>query len=388
MPHAVIIDAIRTPIGRRGGGLRNWHPVDLASEALRAVAQRSGLDPALIDEVIVGCATQVGEQAVNIARSAILAAGWPESVPGTTVDRQCGSSQQAIHFGAHGIIAGAYDVVVVAGVELMSRVPLGASFAEGRFGLPFGPSVGARYAAEGGLVPQGIAAELIAQKWKLGRDELDLYALESHRRAGRAADDGLFHGEILPVAGADGRLLTADERTSDTSLELLSTMPPSFVEFGKGGVITAGNSSPIADGAAALVLMSETKAAQLGLRPRARLVGFAVAGTDQRLQLTAPIPATRKALERSSLAVDDLDAIEINEAFASAVLAWERELHPDMDRVNPNGGAIALGHPLGCSGARLLTSLLHQLERSGGRYGLQTMCESGGMANATIIERL
>jgi acetyl-CoA acetyltransferase family protein len=319
----------------------------------------------------------------------VLAAGWPETVPGTTVDRQCGSSQQAAHFAAQGVIAGAYDVVVAAGVEVMTRVPMGASMADGKYGMPFGPKVGARYAPAGGLVPQGISAELIADKWGLTREDLDAFGLQSQQRAARATAEGRFQNEIIPVVGADGQMMTTDEGIRETSMEKLAQLKPSFRPVEEGGRVTAGNSSQITDGAAALLIMSEERANQLGLKPRARFVSFALAGDDPRLMLTAPIPATAKALERAGMTLDQVDLVEINEAFASVVLAWAKE-NPgvDMEKVNPNGGAIALGHPLGCSGARLMTTLLNELERTGGRYGLQTMCEGGGMANATIIERL
>jgi acetyl-CoA acyltransferase len=385
MTNAVIVDAIRTPMGKRNGRLKDWHPVDLAAETLRAIQERTGIDPALVDDVVMGCVMQVGEQGVNIARNAVLAAGWPETVPGTTVDRQCGSSQQAAHFAAQGVIAGAYDVVVAAGVEVMTRVPMGASMADGKYGFPFGPKVGARYAEVGGLVPQGISAELIAEKWGLTRDDLDAFALRSQQYAARARDEGRYERQILPVLDAEGNLMTTDEGIRESTLEKLGSLKPSFKE---DGVVTAGNSSQITDGASALLIMSEEKAAALGLTPRARFVQFALAADDPRLMLTAPIPATHKVLERAGMTLDQIDLVEINEAFASVVLAWEKELHPDMDKVNVNGGAIALGHPLGCSGARLMTTLLNELERTGGRFGLQTMCEGGGMANATIIERL
>jgi acetyl-CoA acyltransferase len=385
MPTAVIVDAIRTPLGKRNGKLKDWHPVDLAAETLKAVVDRTGIDPAIVDDVVMGCVMQVGEQSVNIARNAVLAAGWPETVPGTTVDRQCGSSQQAAHFAAQGVIAGAYDVVVAAGVEVMSRVPMGASIADGKYGFPFGPKVGERYAPQGGLIPQGLSAEMIAEKWGLTRDDVDRFGLRSQERATQATAEGRFESQILPVRDAEGATMTTDEGLRDTSLERLASLKPSFKE---DGVVTAGNSSQITDGAAALLIMSEEKAAALGLTPRARFVQFALAADDPRIMLTAPIPATGKVLERAKLAIGDMDLIEINEAFASVVLAWEKELHPDMERVNVNGGAIAIGHPLGCSGARLMTTLLAELERTGGRYGLQTMCEGGGMANATILERL
>ncbi|HQZ36948.1 MAG TPA: acetyl-CoA C-acyltransferase [Ilumatobacteraceae bacterium] len=385
---AVIVDAVRTPLGRRNGKLKNWHPVDLASETLKALQERTGIDPGLVDDVIMGCVMQIGEQAVNVARNAVLAAGWPEHVPGTTIDRQCGSSQQAAHFAAQGVMAGAYDIVVAAGVEVMTRVPMGSSMGDGKFGFPFGPKVGARYAPEGGLVPQGISAEMIADKWGLTRDDLDEFGVRSQQFARRATDEGRFTREILPLLGDDGAMMTVDEGLRDTTRESLAKLKPAFRTEEDGGRITAGNSSQITDGASAMLIMSEAKAKQLGLTPRARFVDFSLAGDNPRMMLTAPIPATHKVLARAGLSIDDMDLTEINEAFACVVLAWEKELHPDMSRVNVNGGAIALGHPLGASGARLMTTLLYELERTGGRYGLQTMCEGGGMANATIIERL
>jgi acetyl-CoA acetyltransferase family protein len=385
MSTAVIVDAIRTPLGKRNGRLKDWHPVDLAAETLRALQERTGIDPAVIDDVVMGCVMQVGEQAANIARNAVLAAGWPETVPGTTVDRQCGSSQQAAHFAAQGVIAGAYDVVVAAGVEVMTRVPMGASMADGKYGLPFGPTLGARYAGAGGLVPQGISAELIAEKWGISREEMDRFGLRSQELAAQATKEGRFESQILPVVDAEGVMMTTDEGIRESSYEKIASLKPSFKE---DGGVTAANSSQITDGAAALLIMSEEKANALGLTPRARFVGFGLAGDDPRLMLTAPIPATTKVFDKTGLTMDDIDLTEINEAFASVVLAWEKEHHPDMSKVNVNGGAIALGHPLGCSGARLMTTLLNELERTGGRYGLQTMCEGGGMANATIIERL
>ena len=388
MTTAVIVDAIRTPLGRRNGKLKDWHPVDLAAETLHAVVERTGIDPGQIDDVVMGCVMQVGEQAANVGRNAVLAAGFPESVPGTTIDRQCGSSQQAAHFAAQGVIAGAYDVVIAAGVEVMTRVPMGASMADAKFGFPFGPKVGARYAPTGGLVPQGISAEMIADKWAIGREEMDQFGVRSQNNARRATDEGRFQREILPVLDAEGNMMTADEGLRDTTMESLGKLKPAFRSEEEGGRVTAGNSSQITDGAAAILIMSEERAQQLGLTPRARFVNFSLAGEDPRLMLTAPIPATHKVLQRAGMKIDEMDLVEINEAFASVVLAWEKELHPDMDRVNVNGGAIALGHPLGCSGARLMTTLLNELERTGGRYGLQTMCEGGGMANATIIERL
>ncbi len=388
MKTAVIVDVIRTPLGKRNGKLKDWHPVDLTSETLKALEQRNGLDPALVDDVVLGCVMQVGEQAVNIARNAVLAAGWPESVPGTTVDRQCGSSQQAAHFAAQGVMAGAYDVVVAGGVEVMTRVPMGSSMADGKFGYPFGPKIGARYADQGGLVPQGISAELVADQWKLSREDLDAFGVMSQQRAARATLEGRFDRETLPLIGTDGLLMSQDEGLRDTTMESLARLRPVFRPEEEGGRVTAGNSSQITDGAAAILIMSEEKAVALGLRPRARFVEFALAGVDPRIMLTGPIPATAKVLARAGLTIDDIDVIEINEAFAAVVLAWEKEFHPDMERVNINGGAIALGHPLGASGARLMATMLNELERSGGRYGLQVMCEGGGLANATIIERL
>jgi acetyl-CoA acyltransferase len=385
MPTAVIVDAIRTPLGKRNGRLKEWHPVDLAAETLEALVDRTGIDPGVVDDVVMGCVMQVGEQGVNVARNAVLAAGWPETVPGTTVDRQCGSSQQAAHFAAQGVIAGAYDVVVASGVEVMTRVPMGASMVDGKYGFPFGPKMTARYASAGGLVPQGISAELIADKWGLTREEMDEFGLRSQQFAARATKEGRFEREILPVLDAEGVLMTTDEGIRESTLEKLASLKPSFKEDGK---VTAANSSQITDGSAALLIMSEEKAAALGLTPRARFVQFALAADDPRLMLTAPIPATEKVLDRAGMTLDQMDLIEINEAFASVVLAWAKEHHPDMDKVNVNGGAIAIGHPLGCSGARLMTTLLNELERTGGRFGLQTMCEGGGMANATIIERL
>jgi acetyl-CoA acyltransferase len=386
MAAAVIVDAIRTAGGKRNGKLRDWHPVDLASEVLAALVERNDLDPALVEDVIMGCALQVGEQGANVGRCAALAAGFPESVVGTTIDRQCGSSQQAAHFAAQGVMAGAYDIVIAAGVESMTRVPLGSSVKNGP-GKAFGEKMVHRYAAVGGLVNQGISAEMIAEKWVLSRDALDTFSVESHQRAQRATDEGRFDNEIVPIAvKSDSGIHDRDEGIRpDCNVEALGRLQPAYRPDGR---ITAGNSSQITDGAAAVLIMSEEAASRLGLRARARFHSFALAGVDPVMMLTGPIPATAKALERAGMTIDDLDAIEINEAFASVVLAWEQELHPDMSKVNVNGGAIALGHPLGCSGAKLLATLLNELERSNGRYGLQTMCEGGGMANATIIERL
>ena len=388
MQNAVIVDAIRTPLGKRNGRLKEWHPVDLAAQTLKALVERNNFDPALIDDVIMGCVMQVGEQSLNIGRNAVLAAGLPETIPGTTIDRQCGSSQQAAHFAAQGVMAGAYDIVIASGVEVMTRVPMGAAMAEGKYGFPFGPQVSARYAPEGGLVPQGISAELIADKWDISRDHMDAFGVRSQELAARATKEGRFEREILPVVDAEGKMMTTDEGIRDTTRESLGALKPAFRPVEEGGRVTAGNSSQITDGASAVLIMSEEKAKQLGLTPRARFVNFALAGDNPRYMLTAPIPSTRKVLERAGLTMADISVTEINEAFASVVLAWEKELRPDMSTVNPNGGAIALGHPLGASGTRLLTTLLHELERTDGRYGLQTMCEGGGMANATIIERL
>jgi acetyl-CoA acyltransferase len=397
MPEAVIVDAVRTPGGRRNGQLSGWHAADLAAECLSALVERNNLDPALVEDVITGCVMQAGAQSVNVARNAVLAAGWPEEVPGTTIDRQCGSSQQAAHFAAQAVIAGAHDIVVASGVEVMSQVPMGASVGDGRFGFPFGPRVGARYADVGGLVPQGISAELIADKWGLSREDLDAFGAESQARAARARDEGRFDREVIPVTGIHrdketgevkdtGELVRTDEGIRDgTTADTLAKLKPAFKPDGK---VTAGNSSQITDGASAALIMSAEKAAQLGLTPRARFHTFALAGVDPVTMLTGPIPATHKALEKSGLSMEDLDLVEINEAFASVVLAWEKELNPDMSKVNVNGGAIALGHPLGASGTKLLATLLCELERTSGRYGLLTMCEGGGMANATIIERL
>jgi acetyl-CoA acyltransferase len=397
MRTAVIVDAVRTAGGKRNGKLSGWHPADLAAETLKALVERNDLDPALIEDVIMGCVMQVGAQGINVGRNAVLAAGFPEEVPSTTIDRQCGSSQQSAHFAAQGVIAGAYDVVIAAGVEVMTQVPMGASFADGKYGVPFGPKVGLRYAEVGGLVPQGISAELIADKWGLSRDDLDAFGAESQRRAVVATDEGRFENEIIKVKESrldretgkvidSDSLVTTDEGLRrDTTVESLANLKPAFKPDGK---VTAGNSSQITDGASGALIMSEEKANELGLRPRARFHTFALAGVDPVMMLTGPIPATEKALAKAGLTMDDIDLFEVNEAFASVVLAWEKELHPDMSKVNANGGAIALGHPLGCSGTKLLATLLNELERTGGRYGLQTMCEGGGMANATIIERL
>jgi acetyl-CoA acyltransferase len=395
MRTAVIVDAVRTAGGKRNGKLSGWHPADLAAETLRALQQRNDLDPMLVEDVIMGCVMQAGAQSVNVGRNAVLAAGWPEDVPATTIDRQCGSSQQAAHFAAQGVIAGAYDVVIAAGVEVMSLVPMGASIGQG-FGIPFGPQVAKRYEDRGGLVPQGISAELIAEKWNLSREDLDAYGLRSQSLAAQATAEGRFDNEIVAVRQLrrdketgnlieSQDLVVADEGIRETTAETLANLKPAFKPDGR---VTAGNSSQITDGASAVLIMSEERAAQLGYTPRARFHSFALAGVDPVFMLTGPIPATEKVLAKANMILDQMDLVEINEAFASVVLSWEKELHPDMSRVNVNGGAIALGHPLGCSGTKLLATLLNELERTGGRYGLQTMCEGGGMANATIIERL
>ncbi|HVA34568.1 MAG TPA: thiolase family protein [Candidatus Baltobacteraceae bacterium] len=378
MSEAVIVDAVRTPVGRRGGALREWHPVDLLAETLTALVRRTGIDSHAVDDVIAGCVSQVGEQSLNVGRNAALAAGFPESVPGTTIDRQCGSSQQAIAFAAQGIAAGAYDAVIACGVEVMSRVPLGASFLNGP-GERFGPRMEARY--RGHLIEQGNSAELVARRWNLTREQLDAYSLESHRRAARATADGRFAGSMVSV----GDFCRDEGIRSDTSMEKLAALKPAFRA---DGCITAGNSSQISDGAAAVLLCSRDFARRLGLRVRARVVASAVVGDDPVLMLTAPIPATAKVLDRAGLRLQDIDLVELNEAFASVVLAWQRETGADLERINVNGGAIAMGHPLGSTGARLATILVDELERRNGRYGLQLMCEGGGMANATVIERV
>lgn len=390
MRDAVIVDAVRTPFGRRDGSLSHWHPVDLAAETLTALVDRTGVDPGSVDDVIMGCVMQVGEQGTNIARNAVLAAEWPEHVPGTTIDRQCGSGQQAVHFAAQGVMSGAYDVVIASGVEVMTRIPMGASTADGRYGFPFGPSVSARYAGRGGLVPQGESAEMIADRWGITREEMDQYGLLSQQRAAEAIREGRFEREIIPVSGDDGAAVAIDGGVRPTSMAELARLAPAFRS--DGGRVTAGNSSQITDGAASVLIMSADRAREFGVPARARFVDFAVVGDDPQLMLTANTPATRKVLDRAGLAVGDIDRFEVNEAFASAVIAWLREIGGDdpelIERVNVNGGAIALGHPLGASGTRLTATLLNELERIDGRYGLQVMCEGGGMANSLVIERL
>ncbi len=387
MTEAVIVDAIRTPGGKRNGKLKDQHPAALAAQVLKALAERNNLDPALVDDVIMGCVMQVGEQSLNIGRNAVLAAGWPEEVPSTTVDRQCGSSQQSMHFAAQGVMAGAYDVVVAAGVEVMTRTPMGASIVQG-MGFPFPQEQLDRY-SETGLPPQGIGADMIAAEYGITREDLDEFGAQSQQRAAVARDEGRFENEIIPIeVEIDGQTetMTADEGIREgTTAETLAKLKPAFKE---DGVITAGNSSQISDGASAVLIMSKEKAEELGMKPRARFHAFAVTGTDPVTMLKGPIPATKKILEKTGMSIDDIDLFEVNEAFASVVLAWQKETGADMSKVNVNGGAIALGHPLGASGTKLMATLLNELERTGGRFGMQVMCEGGGMANATIIERL
>ena len=385
---AVIVEAVRTPLGKRGGKLKDWHPVDLLGEVLTETVARGGIEPGVVDDVICGCVSQIGEQSLNIGRNAWLAAGLPEEVPATTLDRQCGSSQQAAHFAAQGVIAGAYDVVIACGVEHMTRVPMGSSAQHQ--GWPFSDKLMARY--EGGLVPQGISAEIISERWGLTREDVDRFGARSHRLAGEASESGAFKNEIHPikVETDDGTILfDTDEGVRTPNLEKMGMLPPAFKP---DGIVTAANSSQITDGAAAVLITTPEKARELGLTPRSRFVDFALAGTDPITMLTGPIPATRKVLGRAGLSLDEVDLVEINEAFASVVLAWKKELEISdewfEERVNVHGGAIALGHPLGASGARLLATLVNALEQRGGRFGLQTMCEGGGLANATLIERI
>lgn len=388
MAEAVIIEAVRTPLGKRAGALSGIHPADIAGYTLRALAERTGIDPAVVDDVMWGCVNQVGDQAAQIGRYAVLAAGWPESVPASTINRACGSSQQALDFGAAMIRSGQCDVVVAGGVESMSRVPLNSGRDLGR---PFGSLVRERYAQElaehhfpNGDFNQGIGAELIARRWGLSRRDLDEFSVESHARAAAATERGELAGQIAVVPGAE--TLAADEGIRPGStLEILAGLKPAFVE---DGMVTAGNSSQIADGAGALLIMTPERARELGLTPIARYVGGAVAGADPIEMLTAPIPATHKALKRTGLAIEDIGTFEVNEAFASIPLAWMQEFGVDRDRVNPQGGAIAVGHPLGGSGAVLMTRMIHRMRNEGIRYGLQTMCEGGGTANATVIELL
>jgi acetyl-CoA acyltransferase len=396
MREAVIVDAVRSPLGKGkpGGSLHGVHPVDLHAHSIRELVARTGIDPTLIDDVISGAVGQIGEQSGNTARWAALAAGLPESVPAVTVDRQCGSSQQAIHFAAQGVIAGQYDIVIASGVESMSRIPIGSQVAGADM---YGAGVAARYPE--GLIPQGVSAELIAAQWNLSRTQLDEFATQSHQRAAAAWADGRFARDVVPIKvdGEHGtQLVETDESIRPgTSVEGLAGLRTAFeadvwsARFPQiDWKVTAGNSSPTNDGSSAVLITSRETADRLGLRPRARLHSFAVAGDDPLLMLTGIIPATQKVLARAGLTIDDIDAFEVNEAFASVVLAWLAETGADPAKVNVNGGALAIGHPLGASGARLMTTLLSVLEQTGGRYGLQTMCEAGGLANATIIERL
>ncbi|WP_406341710.1 thiolase family protein [Streptomyces sp. NBC_00648] len=389
MRDAVIVEAVRTPIGKGkpGGALSQTHPVELLAHTLRALVERSGVDPALVDDVIGGTVDQVGEQAMNTTRYAWLSAGFPDTVPATTVDRQCGSSQQAVHFAAQGVLSGAYDLIVACGVESMSRVPMWSNVPPGKD--PFGPGVAARFPE--GLVPQGISAELIAAKWSIGRERMDEFAAASHQKAAAAWGAGLFDAETAPIAG-----LTRDESVRPTTTpEILAGLKPSFVDphFAErfpqiDWSVTAGNSSPTNDGASAVLITSSETAARLGLRPLARLHSFAVTGSDPVLMLTGVVPATEKVLRKAGLSLSDIDLFEVNEAFASVVLAWQQETGADLSKVNTQGGAIALGHPLGASGTRLMTTLVHAMHRRGARYALQTMCEAGGLANATVLEAL
>jgi len=381
MRDAVIVGAVRTAVGRKGGRLAGVRPDDLAAHVLRALVERVKVDPSEVEDVVLGCVDQLGEQGFNIARNAALIAGFPLDVCGTTLDRMCGSGQQAANFAAMGVMSGQYECVVAGGVEHMTRVPMGSN-AMGPGEGPLSPRLQERFS----IVPQGISAELVAEQWGLKREALDELAAQSHEKAGRAIAEGRFKREIVPVTLPDGTVFDTDEGVRvPVNREKMATLAPPFKP---DGVITAANSSQISDGAAALVFMSAEKAKALGLRPRARVVATALAGVDPVIMLTGPIPATQRVLRKAGLRLDDIDLFEINEAFASVVLAWERELHPDMAKVNVNGGAIALGHPLGCSGAKLMTTLLHELERTGGRYGLQTMCIGFGQGIATVIERL
>jgi len=382
MAEVFIVEAVRTPIGRKGGGLAAAHPADLGAHVLAALVRRSGIDPAVVDDVIFGCVDQVGAQAINLARTAWLAAGFPEEVPGTTVDRQCGSSQQAVHFAAQGILAGSYDLAIAGGVENMSMVPIGGNVIAG-----IQAGYGSPLAADGWLarygdqeISQFRGAELIAERWDLSRLAMEELAFRSHTRAARAWAEGRFDREVVPYGA-----VTRDEGfRADVSLAKMASLPT----LSPTGRLTAATSSQISDGAAALLLASEAAVRRHGLRPRARIHAMTVVGADPVLMLTGPIPATQRILKQTGLSLDDLDLVEINEAFAPVVLAWQRETGADLERVNVNGGAMALGHPLGATGAKLLTTMLHELERREGRYGLQTMCEGGGTANATVIERL
>jgi acetyl-CoA acetyltransferase family protein len=381
MAEAVIVEAVRAPVGKRNGGLSGVHPAELSAQVLNGLAQRAGIDPEIVDDVIWGCVMQAGEQALDIARTAVLTAGWPESVPGVTVDRQCGSSQQSVHFAAAGVVAGHYDVVVAGGVESMSRTPMGASLASG--GNPYAANFKSRYDR---TPNQGIGAEMMATKWGLTRAMLDQFSLDSHEKAGKAQDSGAFDDQIVGIKDADGNVVLKDEGIRrGTTLEKMGQLKPAFSE---DGVIHAGNSSQISDGSGALLFMSAEKAKSLGLKPIARVHTACLAGADPVMMLSAPIPATQKVLKRSGLSVNDIGVFEVNEAFAPVPMAWLKEIGADENKLNPNGGAIALGHPLGGSGARIMTTMLYHMRDNGIRYGLQTMCEGGGQANATILELL
>jgi acetyl-CoA acetyltransferase family protein len=381
MNNAVIVGAARTAVGKRNGKLSTVRPDDLLADTLKALVERTKIDPAEVEDVVIGCVDQLGEQGFNIARNSALIAGFPLDVCGTTLDRMCGSGQQAANFAAMGVMSGQYECVIAGGVENMSRVPMGSN-ASGPGDGPLSPRLQALY----NIVPQGISAEMLAEKWGLKREELDKFSGESHEKAGRAIAEGRFKREIAPIMLPDGSVFDTDEGVRvPVNWEKLASLAPSFKP---DGVVTAGSSSQISDGAAALLIMSEARAKALKLTPRARIVATSLAGVDPTIMLTGPIPATQRVLKKAGLKIDQIDLFEINEAFASVVLAWERELHPDMDRVNVNGGAIALGHPLGCSGGRLMNTLLHELERTKKRYGLQTMCIGFGQGIGTIIERL
>jgi acetyl-CoA acyltransferase len=381
MAEAVIVEAVRSPVGKRNGGLSGVHPAELSAQVLNGLVQRAGVDPALVDDVIWGCVMQAGEQALDIGRTALLTAGWPESVPGVTVDRQCGSSQQSVHFAAAGVVAGHYDVVVAGGVESMSRTPMGSSLASG--GNPYPENFKGRYSQ---TPNQGIGAEMIAEQWGLSRTQLDQYSLDSHEKAAAAQDSGAFDDQIVAIKDQDGNPVLKDEGIRrGTTLEKMGQLKPAFRE---DGVIHAGNSSQISDGSAALLFMSAEKAKELGLKPLAKVHTAVLAGADPVIMLTAPIPATQKALKRSGLSIDQIGAFEVNEAFAPVPMAWLKDIGADEKKLNPNGGAIALGHPLGGSGARIMTTLLYHMRDNGIQYGLQTMCEGGGQANATILELL
>lgn len=382
MAEAVIVEAVRSPVGKRNGALSGVHPSELSAQVLNGLVQRAGIDPALVDDVIWGCVMQAGEQALDIARTALLTAGWPETVPGVTVDRQCGSSQQSLHFAVAGVIAGHYDVVVAGGVESMSRTPMGSSLASG--GHPYPEAFRERY--DNKTPNQGVGAEMIAEQWGLSRTQLDEFSLRSHEKAAAAQDAGAFKDQIVGIKDQDGNVVLEDGgiRRGGT-VESMAAIKPAFKE---DGVIHAGNSSQISDGSAALLVMSADKAKDLGLKPLAKVHTAVLAGADPVIMLTAPIPATQKALAKSGLSVDQIGVFEVNEAFAPVPMAWLKDIGADEERLNPNGGAIALGHPLGGSGARILTTLLYHMRDNNIQYGLQTMCEGGGQANATILELL